>query len=130
MAAVDISLEVRRFKPEDRDDRRRVLTGYGRFAEIPEEIVVELSADGTEYTAQGGKREVSARDLHAAILAVLPDQARACPRRSCTRNYPRNGDRAGATSARRSRGRRGQRVDVRRKGQSPRPFRYWRVTTF
>src|SRR5262249_12416766 len=49
---VDVMLELRRFRPDCRADRRRVLTGYGRFDEVPGELVIELAADGSGYTAE------------------------------------------------------------------------------
>jgi hypothetical protein len=71
-AAVDIILEMRRFKPDDRTDRRRVLSGLGRFDEVPDELVIALADDGTGYTAEGDRKELAARELADAILDVLP----------------------------------------------------------
>ena len=68
----DIIIELRRFKPDDNDDRRRVLTGNGRFDEIPKEIVIALEEDGSGYTATGDKRGETARELQAAVLDLLP----------------------------------------------------------
>jgi hypothetical protein len=73
--AVDIILEMRRYRPDEATDRRRVLSGLGRFDEVPDEMVVELSDDGTSYTACGDKKAVAARELRDAILAVLPTEA-------------------------------------------------------
>lgn len=70
--AVDIMLELRRFKPDDRDDRRRVLSGMGRFDEIPSEIVIALAEDGTGYSAEGDRKAVRARELAEAIARALP----------------------------------------------------------
>jgi AAA domain len=70
--AADILLELRRYKPDDRQDRRRVLTGLGRFESVPEEIVIELAADGSEYTAHGDKKATLARELADVILDILP----------------------------------------------------------
>ena len=41
---------------------------------MPSEIVVCLSEDGTSYTPDGDRREIVARELHAAILEVLPNE--------------------------------------------------------
>jgi hypothetical protein len=71
--AVDILLEMRRYKPDDKQDRRRVLSGLGRFEEVPDEVVIELAADGSGYTAEGDRKAVAARELAAAILDTLPD---------------------------------------------------------
>lgn len=43
---VDVIVELRRFDAWRREDRRRVLTGYSRFAETPTEVVVELTDTG------------------------------------------------------------------------------------
>lgn len=70
--AVDIILELRRYKPDDNDDRRRVLRGLGRFDEIPSEIVVTLQEDGSGYVAEGDRRLMQARELEAAVVEGLP----------------------------------------------------------
>ena len=72
-AAMDVLLELRRFKPDELDDRRRVLSGLGRFDEIPSEVVIELAEDGSGYTASGDKKAVAAREIHGAIQDVLPE---------------------------------------------------------
>lgn len=72
-AAMDVLLELRRYKPDDLDDRRRVISGLGRFDEIPSEVVVALAEDGSGYTASGDKKAVAAREVHTAIQDVLPD---------------------------------------------------------
>lgn len=71
-AAADILLELRRFKQDDDQDRRRVLSGLGRFDEIPRELVMELSDEGTEYVVTGDRKAVAARELAEIILATLP----------------------------------------------------------
>jgi hypothetical protein len=70
-AFVDTVLEFRRFKPKDRKDCRRVLTGYGRDEETPAEVVVELTEDG--YQSAGGDcRAVAGKSLTQVILGLLP----------------------------------------------------------
>lgn len=70
-AFVDTIVELRRFHREDREDRRRVLTAYGRDEETPDELVIELTElDG--YVPQGRRRDAAAQELAAAIAAVLP----------------------------------------------------------
>src|SRR5262249_34962624 len=44
----DVLVELRRFSPKDRKDRRRVLTAYSRYTATPDELVLELAANGTE----------------------------------------------------------------------------------
>ena len=73
--AVDIILELRRFRADDDDDRRRVSKGRGRFEEVPTEIVIELATDGKGYAAQGDRKAIAARELDQAILDALPEDA-------------------------------------------------------
>lgn len=69
--AVDVLLEMRRYKPDDREDRRRVVSGLGRFDEIPTEVVIALKADGTDFTAEGDRKAIAAREMAEAIPAYL-----------------------------------------------------------
>jgi hypothetical protein len=64
---------MRRHKPNDLSDRRRVLSGLGRFDEIPDELVIELNADGSGYAAHGDRKAVAVQELNRALLEVLPD---------------------------------------------------------
>ena len=52
-------LEMRRYKNDERADRRRVLNGLGRFDDVPEEVVIALSEDGTEYAAEGDRKAIA-----------------------------------------------------------------------
>jgi hypothetical protein len=70
--AVDVLLEMRRHKPDDLTDRRRVLSGLGRFDEVPEQLVITLNEDGSGYTAEGDRRALAARELAEAIRGTLP----------------------------------------------------------
>ena len=72
--AVDVLLELRRFRPDEIGDRRRVLKGLGRFDEIPEELVIALAADNTDYTAEGDRKEIAAKELAAVLLEALPER--------------------------------------------------------
>lgn len=71
-AFCDSLMELRRYDPSNRKDRRRVLTGYGRFEETPDELVVELAADRSGFIAHGDRADTSYRDLQRAIEKVLP----------------------------------------------------------
>jgi hypothetical protein len=70
----DILVELRRYAPGDRGDRRRVLSGYGRWSSIPAELVIELNDNETEFRACGTRREVCERDLTPVIQAILPSE--------------------------------------------------------
>jgi hypothetical protein len=72
VGAADVVIEIRRFSDDDNDDRRRVLTGYGRFDDVPSELVITLEPDGSGYTAQGDRKAMAAQELADVILDVLP----------------------------------------------------------
>lgn len=75
-AWVDTIIEMRRYQPTDRKDRRRLLTAYGRWDETEDvnEQVVELQGD--VYVACGGDREeITHRDMTAIISNLLPDSS-------------------------------------------------------
>lgn len=81
---VDIILELRRFNPSDPRDRKRVLTGTGRYLGTPDELVIELTAGGPtatgvltmgSYVAHGDRAAVSRRDIKQALQDVLPRTA-------------------------------------------------------
>jgi KaiC/GvpD/RAD55 family RecA-like ATPase len=69
---VDILMEFRRLDPNDLGNRMRVLTGYSRFEETPQELVVELTGDG--YRAVGTRAEVRVSARMDAILSRLPSE--------------------------------------------------------
>jgi hypothetical protein len=74
-AFADAIIELRRYDAKDRNDRRRVLTGYGRWDDTPNELVVELSADGSGYTAHGDRQATVSRELREVIPRLLPNEA-------------------------------------------------------
>ncbi len=71
---VDIIVEMRRFAPEDKHDRRRVLATYSRFDESPPESVLELTIDAG-YRVVGDKAHVKAADRLDLIAEALPCEA-------------------------------------------------------
>lgn len=48
-AFADIILELHRLNEDDPADRRRVLTGFSRYAQTPPALRLELNADATDY---------------------------------------------------------------------------------
>jgi hypothetical protein len=70
-AFVDTIIELRRFDARDRGNRQRVLTGYGRFDETPEERVIELTAEG-QFISLGTRQDEVHDDLSGVIAALLP----------------------------------------------------------
>lgn len=70
---VDTIIELRRYAAGERKDRRRVLSGWGRFEETPEELVIELTDGG--YVAHGDKGQVRQRALEEVLAAILPSDS-------------------------------------------------------
>lgn len=70
-AAVDCILELRRYKPGDRNDRRRVLHCDSRFDDRLDEVVVALADDGSAYAAHGDRCEAACADCARIIMDVL-----------------------------------------------------------
>ncbi len=73
-AFVDAILELRRSDPSDHQDRRRVLTGYARWDGVPNDLVVELAADGSGYTAQGNRQEAEMARARTILIPLLPKE--------------------------------------------------------
>jgi len=67
---VDIILELRRFAPGERENRRRTLTAYSRFDETPANAVIELVDDG--YRLVGSKADARHDDRMDALKEILP----------------------------------------------------------
>jgi hypothetical protein len=69
-AFCDTLLELRRFDPAARKDRRRVLSGVGRYPETPDEVV--LGFDDGLYRVLGDKADVRHASLSGFIAPELP----------------------------------------------------------
>lgn len=69
---VDVMIEMKRFQPGEPSDRRRVLSGWGRFREVPGELVIRLADDGKSYEAEGGRQEVRRREARETLIEILP----------------------------------------------------------
>jgi hypothetical protein len=72
-AAVDSILELRRFNASNRQDRRRALSCDARFDDRVDELVIELSDDGTAYHARGDRVDARNNELAPVIAELLPD---------------------------------------------------------
>ena len=73
MGAVDILIELRRFRPSDEDDTHRVLTNYSRFDATPAKLVIEWTPDG--YLIHQGLqvRDVVRADRQDHIAQIMLD---------------------------------------------------------
>lgn len=69
-AFVDTIMELRRFNRDDRQDRKRVLTGYGRDDDTPDELIVELTEAG--YQECGDRHDCAIREITRVLANLLP----------------------------------------------------------
>lgn len=69
---VDIIIEMRRFRADEPDDRRRVLRAFSRFTETPAESVIELSEDRSRYAYIGSRKAAAQADIAGALREILP----------------------------------------------------------
>jgi hypothetical protein len=67
-------------RPADGLDRRRRLLALSRYEETPRRLLIELTADGTDYKALGDYEEVEFAESWARLRAVLE---RAPDKRTC-----------------------------------------------
>jgi hypothetical protein len=73
-AFCDTIIELRRFDANDRADRRRVLTGYGRWEETPAEVVVEWKPLGGGYRCLGAPADATRSARWQMIRGLLPSE--------------------------------------------------------
>ena len=85
-AAVDCILELRRFKPGDRKDCRRVIQCDARFDDRVDELVVELACGG--YLVHGDRQESTAKDIIATIRGVLQPHPPGMTTEEIKNNWP------------------------------------------
>lgn len=91
-AFVDTIVELRRYDPRNRGDRKRVLTGYGRYDETPDELVIELTEAG-QYVSHGSKFQAVFKDLSAAIGSMLPCSPPGLTQEEILERWPGDGER-------------------------------------
>jgi hypothetical protein len=67
----DILIEMRSFRKAAEDDRRRRLWAWSRYPDTPRRLVIEWSADGTDYVARGTVAEEEFAGHWETLRAVL-----------------------------------------------------------
>jgi hypothetical protein len=70
-AFVDISIEMTWHQPADTADRRRRLLAFSRHPETPRQLVIELNAAGTDYTALGSFEDEEFASTWQDLRAIL-----------------------------------------------------------
>jgi hypothetical protein len=86
-AHVDILLEMRRYS-RARSDRRRRLEGFSRYPETPEQLVIEWTADGSDYVAHGSFADMAFADCWLALQMILADAPRKLSRGEIRQRWP------------------------------------------
>jgi hypothetical protein len=74
---VDISVEIRPYHSLNDPDRRRVLQAWSRFPKTPRQLVMEWTADGTDYRGRGAVEDEEYREHWeqlAAFFATAPEK--------------------------------------------------------
>ncbi len=69
---VDAIVELRRFNPQDTGDTRRKLTAFGRYSEVPPEMVIELTKEG--YRTLGQPGTLRTEGMQRIIEGLLPSE--------------------------------------------------------
>jgi hypothetical protein len=86
--AADIRMEMDRPGGAGDDDRRRRLWGFSGHPETPRRLVIELSADGTDYAALGDFADPEEAGPWPVLLGVLGDAPKKLTRREVLDRWP------------------------------------------
>jgi len=74
-AFADIIVELRRLNADDPADRRRVLTGFSRYAQTPPALRLELNAEATEYLCLPDDPDPDAFSDNWPVLRIMLEGA-------------------------------------------------------
>jgi AAA domain len=84
----DIIIEMDGISGPTEDDRRRRLAAFSRYADTPRRLVIEWSADGTDYTALGDFNAPELDDTWQVLFWVLEDASGKLTRDDILRQWP------------------------------------------
>jgi len=126
-ASADILLEMDGLSGPTTDDRRRKIAGYSRFPETPRRLVIELSADGTDYAALGDFDAPELDDTWQILFQVLSDAHGKLTRREILAQWPPDYRKPNETTIWRwlQRGMKDGRIMQSGTGRTVDPFRFW-----
>jgi hypothetical protein len=71
-------------------DRRRRLQAFSRHAETPRQLVMELTADGTDYMSLGTVAELEFEERWRQLRVILEAAPRKLTRRALLARWPRD----------------------------------------
>jgi len=123
----DIILEMDGLSGPTTDDRRRKIAGFSRFPETTRRLVIELSADGTDYAALGDFDAPELDDNWQILFQVLEDAHGKLTRRGILDAWPPDYRKPDESTVWRwlQRGIKDGRVIQGGTGHKEDPFRYW-----
>lgn len=86
----DIIVEMRPMNPRNGQDRRRRLRAYSRYIETPPTWVIELTADGTDYTSLGPDGAPEFEIAWPMLRQILENAPGPLTREEILRQWPEN----------------------------------------
>jgi hypothetical protein len=125
--AADILIELEPVSHQMEDDRRRRLWAFSRHPETPTRLVIELTADGTDYAGRGDFANPEQADGWPVLLGVLEDAKDRLTRQQIRAQWPADYPRPDEITLWRWLDRAVVAGKVLRDGTGRRnePFRYW-----
>jgi KaiC/GvpD/RAD55 family RecA-like ATPase len=99
-AFVDTIVELRRYRPEDDTDRRRILKAVGRSDETEPELILELTEDG--YISRGTRAQATQEDRLRILESIVPCDPPGATSEEMRAGWPNSGIPAPGLSALRS----------------------------
>jgi len=126
-AFADILLEMDGLSGPFSDDRRRKIAGFSRFPETTRRLVIEWTADGTDYAALGDFDAPELDDIWQILFHVLADANGKLTRREILAVWPQDYKKPDESTVWRwlQRGMKDGRVLQGGTGRGVDPFRYW-----
>jgi hypothetical protein len=123
----DILIEMNWFGKPDEDDRRRWLRAYSRHEETRRHLVLELTADGTDYLAHTAAADAVATETSQVLVMVLEDATERLTMREILQEWPEDFPKPDVTTIARGLKRGLEEGVLRRQGTGRRndPYRYW-----
>jgi hypothetical protein len=128
-AIADINLEMSYYAQPDDLDRRRRLLGFARTEATPKHVLMELSADGTDYVVLESGVEAVFGEGWQGALHVLGEASTRLTRHEILAEWPQDYPKPETTTLWRWLSRAVAQGTVRQNGTGRQrdPFRYWLV---
>jgi len=124
---MDIIREMKWFGRPTEDDRRRTLTAYSRHKETPRRLVIELTADGTDYISHGDYATPEVDSGWSVLFGVLEDADKKLTRKEIRDAWPQDFSKPDDVTLWRwlDRAAKAGKCKVEGDGRKTTPFLYW-----